>query len=355
VRRKLATPLAEAIGVDSDVLRAMQADCPIPSRISPHAAAVQDWLNGWLRGFALPLDLPDLERLGHADSAYYASRLYPDATRADLQTIAALFTWFFLLDDVCDGPPGAAAPDVRGLCDGVLHTLRHDPPGRHPAFAGPLRRMLVRVWQPPRLRMGPEWQARFLDAVSHHVDGILVEAANKAVARRPSVADYVELRRATSAAYVAYALIEFTTGTPLPAAVHHHPLVREIAATANDLLSWFNDLASLERDTATSGGHNLVLAVAHEEGVPVDVAFSAVVHRWRETMCRFGELRAAVPSFGPAIDGPLHRYLDGVAGSIRGTIDWSLESARYAGASATPGTITRSPYPAALPASGPGA
>ncbi|MGW0432511.1 terpene synthase family protein [Micromonospora sp. NPDC003197] len=324
--------------MDRAGLMAVRSHCPIPSRISPHAAAVQGWLDDWLGSFDELTGNPDLDlrldRLRRANFAHYASRLYPEATPADLRTIAALFTWFFLLDDACDGPPGETAPDVRGLCTGVLHMLRHGPRRQYPAFSGLLRQMLVRAWRTPRERMGPAWRSRFLDAVRHHLDGILVEADNKAKNRRPTVTEYIHLRRATSAAYVSYTLVEFTTGTPLPATIHQHPLIMEITATGNDLLSWFNDLLSVDRDTVTSGGHNLVLAVARESQVPVEVASSMVVRRWQQTMDRFTKLQAAVPPFGPKIDRPLRHYLDSVAGSIRGTIDWSLESPRYA----SPGT-----------------
>lgn len=309
----------------------VRLDCPIAPRICPHADAVQDWLNEWVRRFGLPLDGPGLDRLAEANFARYAGRLYPDATPADLRTIAALFTWFFLIDDACDGASGGPPADVGGLRDGVLRMLRRGPAVRHPGFSGPLRGMLADAWRVPRHRMPAVWRARFVDAVAHHLDGVVIEAANKAAGRRPSTAEYVELRRATSAAYVSYPLIEFISGRPVPDAAYHHPLVREVAATGNDLLSWFNDLVSLERDLVTSGEHNLVLAVAREDVLPMPAAIRAVARRWQDTMHRFVELRAAVPSFGPAVDDAVRDYLDGIGHSVRGTIDWSLESARYHG------------------------
>lgn len=260
--------------------------------------------------------------------ARYAGRLYPDATERDLRVLSALFTWFFLLDDECDASREPDPAQLRGLLDTALTLFRT---GRAPrgALRGPLRRMLTDAWRVPNRRMPPSWRSRFADAAAHHFDGVLVEATNKAGGRRPGVGEYVELRRATSAAYVSYTLMEFTTGVPVPDAVYHHPAVREFSATGNDLLSWFNDLLSLERDTATSGGHNLVLALADEHGLSDAAAIEEVIRRWHESMGRFVELRAAMPSFGPELDAGLQHMLDGVANSVRGTIDWSLETARY--------------------------
>jgi hypothetical protein len=311
------------------VLRSLRADCPIPPRLSPHADRVQDWLAEQLDGLGLLPDAAARERLARARFARYAGRLYPDATESDLRTLAALFTWFFLVDDACDGTGRPAPVPIRALRDGALALLRDGPRARHPGFSGPLRQLLVRAWREPRRRMPARWRSRFTHAVADHLDGVWREAVARGTGRPPGVDEYVRLRRATSAAYVAYPLIEFATGRALPDAVYHHPALHRLGQLGNDLLSWFNDLASLDRDRATAGGHNLALAVAAERGVPVPAAVDLVAARWRAEMGRFMALRAAVPSFGPALDESVTAHLDGVANAVRGTVDWTLESARY--------------------------
>ncbi|MEU2661107.1 terpene synthase [Micromonospora sp. NPDC007220] len=315
-----------------EVLWSLRSECPIPPRLSPHADRVQKWLVGdLLPGLGLATDDAAPQRLAHAGVARYAGRLYPGATEADLRALTALFTWFFLVDDACDRPGRLDADQIRALRAGALTLLHAGPRLRHAGLTGPLRRLLVHAWREPRRRMPARWRLRFTEAVADHLDGTWREAANKAAGRRPGVAEYVALRRATSAAYVSYPLVEFVTGRPLPDPVHHHPLLREIADTGNDLLSWYNDLASLERDEATSGGHNLVLATAAEQRVPVETAVGLTAERWRASMRRFVELRAGVPSFGPTLDRAVADHLDGVANAVRATVDWTLESTRYGG------------------------
>ncbi|GIJ23345.1 terpene synthase family protein [Micromonospora lutea] len=305
-----------------DTLLALRAACPVPSQFSPHADDVQGWLAS-----ELPLDAPTRERLGRAGFARYAGRLYPDATEADLRMLTALFTWFFLVDDACDRN---APEEIRALRDGAVAVLRDGPRLRHPGLVGPLRRLLVSAWREPQRRMPAHWRLRFADAVAHHLDGSWQEAVNKATGHAPGVEEYVELRRATSAAYVSYPLVEFITGRPLPDAVYHHPQLGQLRAVGNDLLSWYNDIASLDRDAAISGGHNLVLALAAAHHVPVSTAIGLAAERWHESMRRFVSLRATAPSFGPALDPAVTAHLDGVARAVRGTIDWTMESARYA-------------------------
>ncbi|MET7669971.1 terpene synthase family protein [Micromonospora luteifusca] len=319
-----------------EILWALRAECPIPSRLSPHADRVQEWLLGLLPELGLPLDDAALHRLARGAFARYAGRLYPEATEADLRVMTALFTWFFLVDDACDGPGRLTPEQIRALRNGTLALLNDGPRLRQAGLNGPLRRLLVLAWRQPRRRMPSRWRLRFADSVARHLDGTWREAVNKEAGHRPTVDEYVELRRATSAAEVSYSLAEFVSGRPLPDPVYHHPLLRQIGHVGNDLLSWYNDLASLERDRATAGGHNLVLAMQDELAVPSTEAVERAAERWRESMRRFVALRAAVPSFGPALDEAVTDHLDGVAYAVRGTIDWTLESARYPAGAARP-------------------
>ena len=300
--------------------------CPIPSAISPHAAETQHWLTGWLRR-AGPVEDPAVHRRIEAFGfARYAARLYPEADRATLRTLSGLFTWFFLLDDVADSTVTQDTGRLRHLLNGALRVLRH---GDASGGDSPLHRMLAETWRTPRGAMPGTWQERFVDAVRHHLDGVMAEAEAKTAGRRPGLAEYVHLRRATSAAYVAHVLTEFAARAPLPDAVHGHPAVQAYSTAGNDLLSWFNDLMSLDRDEATAGGHNLVLALGAEQGLSMPDAVESAIAMWRTRMDAFAGLRAAVPSFGPALDVPVRHYLQGVERSVRGTIDWTLESARY--------------------------
>ncbi|WFE22990.1 terpene synthase [Solwaraspora sp. WMMD937] len=320
-------PAAELLG---ELLVELRAACPLPTVLSPYAAQADAWLPGWLQRCGLPPGTATHRRLAGARIGRYAARLYPGAPIGRLRVVAAMFAWFFLLDDEFDGVADPQEGRLRQLADEVLAVLRSDPaPGSHPVMAGPLRRMLAGPWQTVRQSMPDWWHRRFVEAVAEHLDGAVREAANKAAGYRPGPDEYVELRRATSAAHVAYTLIEYATGDPVPDAVFHHPRVRDVLVAGNDLLSWYNDFFSLPRDLTTAGGHNLVVAVAETRRVPIGDALVIVAHRWRAEMAAFGARQAEVPSFGPDHDRAARGLLAGVGYAVRGTIDWSFESARY--------------------------
>src|ERR1700754_4434452 len=165
--------------------------CPIPPRISPHADDAQDWLSGWLlnRGVA-----PEMAgRLRAAGFARYAARLYPDAAAADLRLLTALFTWFFLLDDTVDNAAAPPIEHVRTTVEAVFATLDSD--GRHPApgLSQPMPARLLDSWRAITAHLSEMSVDRINDAFRHPLDGLLVEASNKWVGRRPGVVEYIPL------------------------------------------------------------------------------------------------------------------------------------------------------------------
>lgn len=345
--RATATPPPSAASGPPPPPATQPLRCPLQPEISPHAEQAQRWLGDWLAAHGPAWDAGQRRRFEQIGFARYAARLYPDATPATLKTTSGLFAWFFLLDDTADA---AASPDIaalRVIRSEALTALSPPPTGRpptdaaaaepkaEPAAGSPaqpelgLSRLLAEAWQATGATMPQVWRDRFVAAVRHHLDGVLAEAKAKSLGRHPGVTAYVRLRRATSAAYVAHALTEFTARAPLPDAVHEHPAVRAYSTAGNDLLSWFNDLLSLERDQATAGGHNLVLALAAEHRLSTTDAVAVAAARWQALMDSFTGLRAAVPTFGPELDAAVEHFLAGVDRSVRGTIDWSLESSRY--------------------------
>lgn len=303
-------------------------DCPITPRMSAHIPRAEQELTGWARRCGLIDDEDGRTWLAGEAYAGHAGRIFPDAAPADLALLAMIFAWFYLIDDTCDG---ASTPEPRWTRRYIVELLAvlHGSTRPGEVFVGAARVMLVEFWAALRAHTAATWQHRFTDAVAHYLDGVLAEAENKAAGHRPSVDEYVELRRLASAAEISHLLTEFATHTHLPDAVYHHPALRAVRLAGNDLLSWFNDLHSLDKDIATAGGHNLVLAISHEQGLSIEAAVPAAAVMWQRRMDGFARLRARVPSFGPQFDPAVRCHLDGVEGSVRGTLDWTLASGRY--------------------------
>ncbi len=164
--------------------RALRAECPHPAPALP--ARATGCRTGWRARapLGLPLDPAPQRRLARAGFARYAGRLYPDAAEADLRVLTALFTWFFLVDDACDGPDGltrrrsARCATVRWRCCG---TARVAAPRASPARCAD-------CWCRPggsRAAGCRPVAARFADAVAHHLDGAPGRPPTKTAGGRP--------------------------------------------------------------------------------------------------------------------------------------------------------------------------
>ena len=67
--------------------RLANSRCPIPPKISPHADAVQRWLDDWILRCGMPAASRVTRRVTLGRVARYAGRLYPDATEPDLRAL----------------------------------------------------------------------------------------------------------------------------------------------------------------------------------------------------------------------------------------------------------------------------
>ena len=79
----------------------------------------------------------------------------------------------------------------------------------------------------------------------------------------------------------------------------------------------------------------------HQEGVDLQTAVDFVGNMCKQSIDRFNEDRARLPSWGPEIDRDVSIYVDGLANWIVGSLHWSFESERYFGKSGRQVKATR--------------
>jgi hypothetical protein len=77
----------------------------------------------------------------------------------------------------------------------------------------------------------------------------------------------------------------------------------------------------------------MIPVVMHQEGVDLQTAVDFVGNMCKQSIDRFNEDRARLPSWGPEIDRDVSIYVDGLANWIVGSLHWSFESERYFGKS----------------------
>ena len=194
----------------------------------------------------------------------------------------------------------------------------------------PLAGALADVWSATVDRTGPDWRQRFTGHVARYLDANAWEADNRRADRVPTVERFLEMRWHTSAVALFFDLIELVNGAELPAGTHAG--LAEVYRHAGNAVACFNDLVSWRKELHAGDPHNLVLVVRHDRRTTLAGAVREAV-AWHDAEVRAYVLgRAAVRErYGDGSD--VVRAVDGLSYWIRGPIDWSCESGRYAEAS----------------------
>jgi hypothetical protein len=314
--------------------------CPLLPKISPHADEVQRYALHWATRHGL-LERPRTQAaFAGAKFANLMARAHPGAGAADLGLATAWLTAIFALDDLLETglveDPERMLGGVEAVLtwlrapDGTVNTTVRDVLGR------PIGCALADVWRRTVPRVSPAWRERFVDHVREYLNGTIWESGNRAKGRLPTVAEYVRMRRHSAAAEMFFDLIEPMHGVELPDAVLSDPHYLGARHAAGTAIGLFNDLISWRKEVAVGDLHNIVFIVREERRLTLADAVHAAV----------AEHDAQVAAFMSACDGlrqgrwgadpVVATGVDDIAHWLRGNLDWSLESGRYATEPAIP-------------------
>lgn len=75
----------------------------------------------------------------------------------------------------------------------------------------------------------------------------------------------------------------------------------------------------------------MIVVVMNEQGMDLQSAVDFVGNMCKQSIDRFIENRANLPSWGSKIDKDVQTYVDGLADWIVGSLHWSFDSERYFG------------------------
>ena len=301
--------------------------CPFPSAINPHATEAQQATITWARRFRLLQRDAAYRRLNRLQYGMLMARAYPSAATETLQIVTDWSTWLFLLDDQCDEAGLGHDPEqLARLHTQFLAVLQGISPDKD---SGPL---VYGLWDLHTriLAHAPEgWQARFCRSVREYFTANVWEATNRRQRHIPDADSYCAMRLFTSAVYPCLLLIELTEGLHLPSEVYDHPDVQHLSKMANNVISWSNDIVSLEKELRQGDVHNLALILSHEQNLSLQTAVDRVSALHDAEVYAFIALARRLPSFTPAVDAELQCYVSGLRFWMRANLDWSLGTVRY--------------------------
>jgi hypothetical protein len=309
--------------------------CPMESIVGADVDDVHERSMEWASSIGLAPTDRVRTRLDQWRFGELASRAYPHATVDDRVLITGWLMYVAVLDDLYDARPASELPAVRAEFRAINAYLHG---GRFPRMrfwrrdgragaspTAPLTMALGDLWGRTSEQMPGSWQARFGYSMATFLDGVGTEAKYRAASRLPSLDEYLQLRRATSACGLLFDFIQLGTHEPLADAVHFHPSVEALRTTACDVVAWINDLASMAKEQAAGADHNLVLVLRRTGGLSTPLARAVATDMVNDGIRRLWYDADALPDLGASLTD----YVQGFKYWVRANIDWSAESGRY--------------------------
>ncbi|MFJ8228494.1 pentalenene synthase [Streptomyces sp. NPDC094448] len=326
--------------------RGIELHIPFPSRISPDADRAGERHLIWPRSHGLLNDEQAVRKHEEARYAELAARFYPDATGADLDLGVDLMSWFFVFDDLFDGPEGEDPAAAQALVDSTMEALRL--PVR--SSDAPVVRAFSDLWRRSREGMSAQWRRRAAEHWRAYLQGYVTEAAHRQRGVMPTVEEHLRLRRETIGVHPTVDLAERIGRFEVPGRIHTAPWATEMRAIAAEVDTIHNDLCSVEKEEARGEMHNLLLILERRGHRTRAEGVEEMRRMIRSRTERFLVLESRLPGLcdssrlTEAERVPVFRFTDALRAVMRGDYDWAEGSGRYTSAGhpgepyASPGT-----------------
>ncbi|MGR9086018.1 MAG: terpene synthase family protein [Gammaproteobacteria bacterium] len=301
--------------------------CPIPSAVNPYAEIVDNHTLAWAKKFNLLPNEDDFEHLRKSKFGWLVARAYPNAPLEELKIVTDWNTWLFIRDDQCDESGLGRNPTrLARVQTEMLEILNgREPTPYEPALSQALYDIRNRLLQ----KMSPAWMGRFVYSVIEYFDSCEWEARNRAGGVIPDTAAYIQMRPYTGALFTVIELIDLTENIYLPLHVRKNEILQRLALMSINVVCWSNDIISFAKESRHHDVHNLVATLLPSQR-SLQKAIALAAEMTNAEIAAFIELQKQIPSFTPEIDAELGRYIAVLRSWMRGNLDWSYESGRYA-------------------------
>ncbi|MFI1147625.1 terpene synthase family protein [Streptomyces sp. NPDC020817] len=211
---------------------------------------------------------------------HLAGRVSGDVPYETVVLLAEWMAWSFVLDDQHDHliRTGELAA-WRPVTDAITEYLATGRTSRSTSRRNPLVKGFIELCDRILGGMSPGTAARYRTHVPQMLHSLDQEAGNRGAARRPSVQDYVLMRRHSSQLLPMMDMVEAGLGIDLPQHIHDLPAFQAVVESAVDIISWGNDVFSLPKEHACGDNNNLVSLIASWEGRSLPEAVRSVEAR----------------------------------------------------------------------------
>ncbi|KAG0696610.1 isoprenoid synthase domain-containing protein [Suillus ampliporus] len=150
----------------------------------------------------------------------------------------------------------------------------------------------------------------------------------------PDLETYIELRRDASGFRMMFHLIEYAGGLNVPERASSHPILKQLADQACNIMAWSEDTVSCAKGVTASSRPNLVTVLMKERKCSFGSALAYAGTLVKQSAEAFlASEREFAASVDPAmnVNDDTRRYVRGLRDCIAGTVNWLYETERYLG------------------------
>lgn len=251
---------------------------PFGNAKHPEAARANAEATAWVVGHDLVTDAVD--QFAGIGFGHLAGRVSGDVPYETVVLLAEWMAWSFVLDDQHDHVirTGELAA-WRPLADAIIDYVETGRTAQAAVGRNPLVRGFTDLCDRILAGMSEGTAARYRAHVPVMLRSLDQEAGNRGPAGRPTVEEYVLMRRHSSQLLPMMAMVEAGLGIDLPRRVLDLPEFRSLVDSALDVISWGNDVFSLPKEHACGDSNNLVSLISAWEGRSLTEAVQAVESR----------------------------------------------------------------------------
>ncbi|UGU14315.1 hypothetical protein LS482_11390 [Sinomicrobium kalidii] len=311
---------------------------PFPSFINPHAKEAHEHTIQWLLRHNL---LPDKATYNLYESqryAYMTARMYPTAEKEVLFAISDFCGLLFIVDDDLDKKADRKVAGVNGtqaleafIATGVavMNGRKEIPPEPGKEIFTALADCSMRLYDFGK----KQWHDNFIQSFADTFNAAVWELKNVGKGYCPTLEEYLRYRPFFAGTNLATDMSEVAANINLPEEIMQHPTLRRLLELSRNLVSFANDMFSLNKEIAqnnTDDKHNLVYIMQKMHNLTFEEAVLKAAEFHDEQAREFISLSSNLPVFEATIDEEVFRYIDALIYFVKGNIDWSeKETTRY--------------------------
>lgn len=308
--------------------------CPFPSILNQHVVKADRHTTLWVKRYQLVTNEDTWSYYHKQRFTWMVARMFPTADLNALSIAADLNTLLFVLDDQFDEHgEGSAMIKQRVQFEQLVHSLIGIMKNNRQISlekGGPVLSAVSDFWKRIRKLGNLGWQVRFIESLQQAFAANLWRIEQVSRGQLPTLEEYIKWRPFFSGASFFAHLLEAIEAFSLPDYVFLDGTVKKLILLCSNTICWANDLFSFNKELEQGDEMNIVMLIRNTEGCTIEEAITAAVKIHDEQVRQFEHLSAKLPSFGPATDAQLARYIHALSVMMKGNIEWSVkDTARY--------------------------